>query len=79
MMASKSISITVEVYNLLDKYRLKNESFSETIFRLIRSCTSLKELAGSWKRIPDGEQAVDFVEKMVKKIHESTSEDLKIL
>jgi len=39
-MASKTISVTVDVYNLLKKMRLPGESFGDTIARLCKSKTS---------------------------------------
>jgi len=68
-MPSRSISIKEEIYNQLDKYRLKNESFSQTIKRLLESNADILDLAGAWKRISDVEPALDLVEKIVKKIH----------
>ena len=68
-MPSRSISIKEEIYNQLDKYRLKNESFSQTIKRLLESNADILDLAGAWKRISDVELALDLVEKIVKKIH----------
>ena len=69
-MPSRSISIKEEIYNQLDKYRLKNESFSETIKRLLESNADILDLAGAWKKISDVEPALDIVEKVVKKLHE---------
>ena len=69
-MPSRSISIKEEVYNQLDMYRLKNESFSEAIKRLLESNADILDLAGAWKKISDVEPALDIVEKTVKKIHE---------
>ncbi|MHA1132231.1 MAG: antitoxin VapB family protein [Candidatus Helarchaeota archaeon] len=71
-MTSKSISITTEVYEMLDKYRLKDESFSMAILRLLKSKTNIMELAGAWKKIPDAEPAIKVVEEIVKKVHESS-------
>jgi predicted CopG family antitoxin len=68
-MPSKPISITIEVYELLDKFRMKNESFSQAIKRLLESQTNLMDLAGGWKSIPDVDAAIDLIEKVVKKIH----------
>jgi len=51
-------------------YRLKNESFSEAIKRLLESNADILDLAGAWKKISDVEPALDIVEKTVKKIHE---------
>ena len=69
-MPSRSISIKEEVYNQLDKYRLKNESFSEAIKRLLESNADILDLAGALKKISDVGPALDIVEKVVKKIHE---------
>ncbi len=54
-MPSKSISITDDVYEMLDKFRLKNESFSQVIKRLIESNLNIKDLAGAWQKIPDAD------------------------
>lgn len=48
-MVSKNISITEEVYNLLSKVKLEDESFSDAITRLVRSRGKLSECAGLWK------------------------------
>ena len=77
-MPSRSISIKEEIYNQLDKYRLKNESFSEAIKRLLESNADILDLAGAWKRISDVEPALDLVEKIVKKIHEEEI-DIKLI
>jgi predicted CopG family antitoxin len=69
-MPSRSISIKEEIYNQLYKYRLKNESFSEAIKRLLESNDDILDLAGAWKKIRDVEPALDLVEKIVKKIHD---------
>ncbi|MBD3228542.1 MAG: antitoxin [Candidatus Lokiarchaeota archaeon] len=78
-MTSKSISITTDVYELLDKYRMKNESFSQAIKRLLQSKTNLMELAGSWKKIPEVDPAIEVIEEVVKKIHEDESEEIKLI
>ena len=77
-MTSRSISIKEEIYNQLDKYRLKNESFSEAIKRLLESNADILDLAGAWKKISDVEPALDLVEKIVKKIHEEEI-DIKLI
>jgi predicted CopG family antitoxin len=51
-MPSRSISIKEEIYNQLYKYRLKNESFSEAIKRLLESNDDILDLAGAWKKNP---------------------------
>ena len=77
-MPSRSISIKEEIYNQLDKYRLKNESFSEAIKRLLESNADILDLAGAWKKISDVEPALDIVEQIVKKIHEEEI-DIKLI
>ena len=77
-MPSRSISIKEDIYNQLDKYRLKNESFSEAIKRLLESNADILDLAGAWKKISDVEPALDIVEKIVKKIHEEEI-DIKLV
>ena len=73
-MPSRSISIKEDIYNQLDKYRLKGESFSEAIKRLLDSNADILELAGAWKKISDVEPALELVEKVVKKLHEEEKE-----
>jgi predicted CopG family antitoxin len=50
-MVSKNISITEDVYDLLSKVKLEDESFSDAIARLIRSGGKLSECAGLWKNM----------------------------
>ncbi len=78
-MPSKSISIKEDVYNQLDKYRLKNESFSEVIKRLLEDNVDIIKLAGAWKKIPDIEPALNIIEKTVDKIHNAESDKIKLI
>ena len=78
-MPSRSISIKEEVYEQLKKFRMKNESFSEAIKRLLESNLDIKKLAGAWNRIPDVKPALDLIEKTVKKIHDAESDKIKLI
>ena len=78
-MPSRSISITVDVYNQLDEFRIKNESFSQAIKRLLESSLNVMELAGAWQKITDVKPALDLIEKTVKKIHEKEENDIKLI
>ncbi|NMC03653.1 MAG: hypothetical protein GYA24_00505 [Candidatus Lokiarchaeota archaeon] len=78
-MVSKSISITQEAYELLNKIRLKNESFSQAILRLIESRLDIMKLAGKWKEIPDVDPAIEIVEKVVKKVHEEGDDEVQLI
>ena len=76
---TRSISINEDTYELLDKYRLKNETFSETIKRLLESNLDIMKLAGAWKKIPDVEPALAMIEKNIKKIHDAETNDIKMI
>lgn len=78
-MASKSISITDDVYSLLKKFQLKGESFSQTILRLLKRQENILKLAGAWSKIPENEKAIDFVEKIVEKARNQPKDPIKLV
>jgi predicted CopG family antitoxin len=78
-MTSKSISIKEEVYKKLNEFRTKNESFSRTIERLLETHLDIMSLAGAWKKIPDVNPALELVEKIVKKIHETENDTIQLI
>lgn len=51
-MTSKTISVTEDVYNLLKKMKLKGESFSLTIKRLVKG-RRISDCARLWSDLPD--------------------------
>jgi predicted CopG family antitoxin len=53
-LTSKNISITEDVYMLLTRMKLKDESFSQTIRRLAKR-GRLSECAGLWSDMPEAE------------------------
>jgi predicted CopG family antitoxin len=53
-MTSRHISVTDDVYELLTKMKLKNESFSDTIRRLAKR-RNLVDCAGAWSDVPEEE------------------------
>ncbi|MGD0804595.1 MAG: antitoxin VapB family protein [Candidatus Bathyarchaeia archaeon] len=53
-MTSRNISVTDDVYELLTKMKLKNESFSDTIRRLAKR-RDLTESAGAWRDVSEDE------------------------
>ncbi len=65
-MASKSISITEDVYKLLKQFQLKGESFSQTILRLIKRQENILKLAGAWKKIPNSQKLLKLLKKWLK-------------
>ena len=78
-MTSKSISVTNEVYEMLKKFKLKNESFSQVIKRLIEKNSNILELAGNWKKIPDSGPAIEVIEKVVKEVHEGKERKINLI
>ena len=54
-MVSKTISVTKEVYNLLEKEKAPGESFSETITRLVHNRGKLSDCAGLWNDLSEEE------------------------
>jgi len=72
-MTSKTISVTEDVYNLLKKMKLKGESFSETIRRLVKG-RRISDLAGLWSDIPEA-----VLEEIKEGIRESRRLALKSL
>ena len=79
IMSFKTISISEDVYKQLDKFRLKNEDFSDAIKRLLEIKSGIMDLAGAWKKIPDAEPAIELIEKVVKKIHEEKSDKIDLI
>ena len=63
----------------MQNYRLKNETFSEAIKRLLESNLDIMTLAGAWNKIPDVESALAEIEKNVKKIHNAETDDIKMI
>ena len=53
--ASKTISVTEDVYDLLDREKLPGESFSVTITRLVRRRGKISDSAGAWADMTDVE------------------------
>ena len=79
IMASKPISLSDDVYNLLKRFQLKGESFSETILRLINRQEDILKLAGAWKKIPDNEDAIELIEKMVEKVRNQPNDPINLV
>jgi predicted CopG family antitoxin len=78
-MTSRNISVTDDVYELLTKMKLKNESFSDTIRRLAKR-RNLIDCAGAWSDVPEEEMRAfeeglrELGEKTRRSIGEKTLE-----
>ena len=74
-MASKTLSVTEDVYHLLAREKFKDESFSEVIKRLVKTRGKLIDCAGLWKNLTD--EDIQEMKNQIKKIRESSKKTLK--
>lgn len=51
-MATKTVALDVEAYEILARSKRDGESFSQVVKRVARPRRSLTEFAGAWKDIP---------------------------
>ena len=77
-MASKTISVREEVYNLLKKMKLPGESFGDTIFRLCRSKTS--RALSLWAKTSEGwsdmsEEEIRIIEDTIHEVQTTLHEE----
>jgi predicted CopG family antitoxin len=78
-MTSRHISVTDDVYELLTKMKMKNESFSDTIRRLAKR-RDLVDCAGAWSDVPEEEMKAyeegirEQRDKMQRSLEEKTLE-----
>ncbi len=85
-MASKNISVRLDIYNKLAKLKQKDESFSEVIERLLNeglkgSTSRLMKYFGVWADFPEDiiQKAEEFRKSMNKNIDERVKEGLNDL
>ena len=78
-MASKSISITEEVYDLLKQSQLKGESFSQTIMRFLTRQENFLTLAGAWTKIPESADAIRIIEETVKEARNRPTDQINLI
>jgi len=64
-MATKTISVDIEAYRRLKSVKQENESFSQTIKRVIHKPIDFKNWIASIENDPLSKEAVDAVEKVV--------------
>jgi predicted CopG family antitoxin len=70
-MASKTISVTEEVYDILANEKLPDESFSETLTRLVKDRGMISEFAGAWADLTEEESA--SIERGMGEVRESAN------
>lgn len=75
-MATKTITIMNDAYELLKRNKGKGESFSDVIRKKIGGRTNIMEFAGIWKDVP--KEDIDEMKKIVEELRKP-SERLKEL
>jgi len=80
-LASKNISITEDVYDLLSKMKLEDESFSDTITRLVKGGGKLSDCAGLWSDMDEEElwEILANTKEMRKTVDESLQQEAGIV
>lgn len=64
-MATKTISIDLEAYERLKAVQKENESFSQTIKRVVRRPIDLEKLLGETAKNPLSDEAINAVEQVI--------------
>lgn len=72
-MVTKTITIMNDAYMLLARSRLRDESFSEVIRRVLSKKRSIAEFAGAWSDMGNAEadELKENIKKIRKGIHAS--------
>ena len=73
-MGTKTISIMDDVYSLLVLNKLKEESFSEAIRRILSKKDNLMDLAGSMKSL--GEKEANEIKRDIFILREKSTKEL---
>ena len=64
-MATKTITIDMEAYNRLKRSKKVNESFSQTIKRIVREPLDFKRWVASIEKDPLSDQAIGAIERVI--------------
>jgi len=73
-MGTKTITIMDDAYELLDRSKRKNESFSDVVRREFSKKGNILDLAGAWSDLSD-KDALEM-EKSIKKSREYTKKHI---
>lgn len=69
-MTSKTISITEDVYELLNSLKKPGESFSEELERLAKTRGNILDFAGAWSDLP--KSTIREMKKNIAKLRNGT-------
>ena len=74
-MASKTLSVTENVYHLLAREKFNGESFSEVIKRLVKTRGKVSDCAGLWKDLSD--EDLKEIKEQIKELRRTSKSNLK--
>jgi len=70
----KNISITEDVYNMLLRNKLRSESFSKVLGRILSKKKSILDFAGAWKM---EDREAENMKRRIKEFDEEFDENLR--
>ena len=73
-MATKTISIMNDVYDLLAARKAEGESFSDVLRKTLHKKRSIMEFAGIWSRVSDEE--IELTKEAIRKLREEATQEL---
>lgn len=73
-MGTKTISIMNDVHSLLLMNKLKNESFSDVIRRVLSKKKNIMKFAGAWKNVSD--EVINDMKLRIRKLRKNSTDTL---
>ena len=73
-MATKTISIMNDVYDLLAARKAEGESFSDVLRKTLHKKRSIMEFAGAWSGVSDAD--IELAKKAIRELREESSREL---
>lgn len=70
-MGTKTISIMDDVHSLLLMNKMKNESFSDLIRRVLSKKKNIMKFAGAWKNVSD--KTINDMKLRIKKLRKNST------